>query len=123
MLGELMTPQERKKLERIARALEDATVCVRGLLAESNAIREKEASSSFNALSELTRLKALGRSAAESDLAEMKQQELSAVFVEAGGLSSDKKRPKVWLVEQILWRIFDFDRGHDVIRSKGAEES
>ena len=123
MLGELMTPQERKKLERIARALEDATVCVRELLAESNSIREKEASSSFNAASELTRLKALDRSAAESNLSEMKQQELGAVFVEAGGPSSDKKRPKVWLVDQILWRVFDFDRGHDVIRSKGAEES
>lgn len=118
-----MTPQERKKLERIARALEDATVCVRELLAESNSIRKKEASSSFNAPSELTRLKALDRSAAELYLSKMKQQELGAVFVEAGGPSSDKKRSKVWLIEQILWRVFDFDRGHDVIRSKGAEES
>lgn len=123
MLGELMTPHERKKLEHIAKALEDAMACVRELLAESNSIREKEASSSFNAPSELTRLKALDRSAAESNLSVMKQQELGAVFVEAGGPSSDKKRPKVWLVEQILWRIFDFDRGHDVIRGNGAEES
>jgi hypothetical protein len=53
----------------------------------------------------------------------MKQHELGAVFVEAGGPSSDKKKPKVWLVEQILWRVFDFERGHEAIRSKGAGES
>ena len=123
MFCELMTPQERKKLERISKALEEATVFVRELLAESNSIREKEASSTFNAAEELTRLKTLDRSTAESNLAEMKQQKLGAIFVEAGGPSSDKKRPKVWLVEQIIWRVFDFDRGHDVIRSKGVEES
>ncbi len=123
MFGELMTPQERKKLERIARALEEATASVRELLEEPNSIHEKEVSSTFNAVSELVLLKAMERSAAEANLSEMKQHELGAVFVEAGGPPSDKKRPKVWLVEQILWRVFDFDRGHEVIRSKGAGES
>ena len=52
----------------------------------------------------------------------MKQHELGAVFVEAGGPSSDKKKPKAWLVEQILWRVFDFERGHEAIRTKGAGE-
>lgn len=123
MFGELMTPQERRKLERIARALEEATASVRELLEEPNSIQEKEASSTFDAASELVLLKVMERSAAEVSLSEMKQRELGAVFVEAGGPPSDKKRPKVWLVEQILWRVFDFDRGHEVIRSKGAEES
>ncbi|MGK5094390.1 hypothetical protein WDW89_20535 [Deltaproteobacteria bacterium TL4] len=118
-----MTPQERKKLERIARALEDATVCVRELLAEPNSAHKKEASPTFNTASELTTLKAMKRSDAEAKLSEMKQIELGAVFVVAGGAPSEKKRPKVWLIEQILWRVFDFDRGHDVIRSKGTGES
>jgi len=30
----------------------------------------------------------------------------------------DKKKPKAWLVDQILWRIFDFERGHEAIRGK-----
>jgi hypothetical protein len=50
----------------------------------------------------------------------MKHHELGAVLVEAGGQSSDKKKPKTWLIEQILWRIFDFERGHEVIREHGS---
>ena len=115
-----MTPQERKKIERIARSLEDSLVFVRELLQESDSIHEKESTSSFDASSALVSLKALNRSSAEANLSEMKQHELGAIFVESGGPLSDKKKPKVWLVEQILWRIFDFERGHEAIRNKGA---
>jgi len=48
----------------------------------------------------------------------MKQKELGEMFVEAGGPVSDKKKPKLWLIEQILWRVFDFERGHEVIRHR-----
>ena len=51
-------------------------------------------------------------------MGEMKQSELGDVFVEAGGPAADRKKPKVWLIEQILSRIYDFERGHEAIRNR-----
>ena len=115
-----MTPHERKKLDRIARSLEDSLAFVHDLLNDSADIQEKEAASNFDASAELASLKQLERWTAEQRLSELKQHELGAIFVKAGGPSADKKKPKVWLVEQILWRVFDFERGHEAIRNKGS---
>jgi hypothetical protein len=75
----------------------------------------------FDAQSLLMSLRGADRAVDEERLRTMKQRELGAVFVEAGGPSSDKKKPKVWLVDQILWRVFDFERGHEAIRGRGVD--
>ncbi len=118
-----MTPQQKKKLERLSKALEDVQSVIRELLQEQNADAEQESQPEFDARTFLASLKGVDRVVAEEQLGRMKQHELGAVFVESGGPSSDKKKPKVWLVEQILWRVFDFERGHEAIRSKGAGEN
>lgn len=118
-----MTPQQKRKLERLAKALTEAQTLVRELLHESISDDGHEPSSEFDSRAVLASLRTVERCTAEERLGAMKQHELGAVFVEAGGPSSDKKKPKVWLVEQILWRVFDFERGHEAIRSKGAVES
>lgn len=115
-----MTPHERRKLDRIARSLEDSLAFVRDLLNDSADMQEKEVASNFDAAAELASLKQLDRSVAELRLSELKQHELGAIFVNAGGPLADKKKPKVWLVEQLLWRVFDFERGHEAIRNKGS---
>ena len=118
-----MTPHQKRKLERLATALDEAQTLIRELLRESTNELEQEPASEFDSRAVLASLKAVERGAAEERLGTFKQNELGAVFVEAGGPSSDKKKPKVWLVEQILWRVFDFERGHETIRGKGAGES
>jgi hypothetical protein len=118
-----MTPQERKRLEKLLKVLDDGRAIVRELLQEPVGDVEPEPSPEFDARACLTSLRSLDRQAAEEQLSDMKQHELGAVFAASGGPATDKKKPKVWLIEQILWRIFDFERGHEAIRSKGAEEN
>lgn len=118
-----MTPQQKKKLERLSNALEEAQSIIRELLQEYNANVEQEPRPDFDARTFLVSLKGVDRAVAEEKLGAMKQHELGSVFVESGGPSSEKKKPKVWLVEQILWRVFDFERGHEAIRSKGAGQN
>lgn len=118
-----MTPQQRRKLEKLLKSLEEGQTLIRELLQEGGGDGEHESPPDFDARACLESMRTLDRTAAEKQLSEMKQHELGAVFVESGGPSTDKKKPKVWLVEQILWRIFDFERGHEAIRSKGAGEN
>lgn len=117
-----MTPQQKRKLERLAKALNEAQTLIRELLHESISDDDHDPSSEFDSRAVLASLRTVERSTAEGRLGTMKQHELGAVFVEAGGPSSDKKKPKAWLVEQILWRVFDFERGHEAIHTKGADE-
>ncbi len=114
-----MSPHDKKRLERIARELEGALTAVREMLDGSEVSAGRESTAEFDATGELARLRLLDRSAAESCLGELKQQELGALFVQAGGPAADRKKPKVWLAEQILWRLFDFERGHEAIRGRG----
>ncbi len=112
-----MTPQQRKTLERLAKALSEASAAIDELLSEPSGSSKKNPASGFLASEFLASVSGQDRSAVEQKLAALKQQELGAIFVEAGGASTDRKKPKTWLVEQILWRLFDFNKGHDAIRS------
>lgn len=113
-----MSHQDRKKLERVARELESALETVRDMLASANIAEERDAGSPFDSAAELDRLRGMSRVDAEARLAELRQQDLGAIFVQAGGPGTDRKKPKAWLVEQVLWRLFDFDHGHEAIRSR-----
>ena len=114
-----MSPQDKRKLERVAKELESAITVIREILAIEFLSIEHESAVEFDATAEVGRLRLLDRSAAESRLSELKQQELGAVFVQSGGPSADRKKPKVWLAERILWQLFDFERGHEAIRGGG----
>ncbi len=118
-----MTPQQKRKIEKLSKVLDEAQAVIRELLQEQTTNVGQESPPEFDAQAFLASLKGIDRATAEERLGAMKQHELGAVFVESGGPSSDKKKPKAWLIEQILWRVFDFERGHEAIRSKGATEN
>jgi len=118
-----MTPHQKRMLEKLSKSLEEAQAVIQELLRDEHADSEQGLRPEIDAQSVLAAIKGLGRVVAKERLDAMKQHELGALFVESGGSSSDKKKPKVWLVEQILWRVFDFERGHEAIRNKGAGES
>jgi hypothetical protein len=58
---------------------------------------------------------------AAQHLAALSHKQLGEVFTRIGGSSRDKKRGKDWLLERILWHLFDFQAGHNII--KGAYSS
>lgn len=116
MKAEQMSPHESKKLTRIARQLESALETIHEMLNESDSVDSRQAVSFFDAVAELERLRTTSRAEAEAGLSKLHQRDLGAVFMQAGGSGADKKKPKAWLIEQILWRVYDFERGHEAIR-------
>jgi hypothetical protein len=60
----------------------------------------------------------LGRDAAGQRLSEMSQQQLGELLISLGGTGQDRKRPKDWLIARILWHMFDFEAGHELIRGR-----
>jgi hypothetical protein len=77
----------------------------------------------FDAKSFLEFLKTKDRRSAEKILKERNYRNLGSLFIAAGGTAIDSRKPKDWLTNQILWRLFDFERGHDTIRSRGVKDS
>ena len=118
-----MNSTDRKKLDRIEKALEDALALVRELRSTEADEPTGATKPTFDGEEAVRRSRDLGRRNAEAYLGELKQTELGAVFVASGGPGVDKKKPKQWLVEQILWRLFDFEAGHKAIRGIGAGEA
>lgn len=116
-----MTPQQKRKLEKLSKNLHEAQTLLQELLQESKPEVDQEATPDFEARKYLASLKASDRISAEKQLSGMKQNELGSIFVEADGPASDRRKPKAWLLEQILWRLFDFERGHDAIRSSTGD--
>lgn len=118
-----MNSNDRKKLDRIERALREALTVIQELQSAGGEESSGIEKASFDGESAVRKCRELGRSSADAYLADLKQAELGAIFVASGGPSTDRKKPKQWLVEHILWHIFDFEAGHNAIRSIGAGEA
>lgn len=66
-------------------------------------------------------LRLMERSIAAQQLSALTQKQLADVYSKLGGASSGKKRGKDWLLDRVLWQLFDFHAGHDII--KGSRQS
>jgi hypothetical protein len=62
------------------------------------------------------KLRSSDRNIAIQELSVLSQAQLGEVFAQLGGSSRDRKRAKEWLIERIIWRLFDFQAGHEIIR-------
>lgn len=118
-----MNNAERKKIEQIERLLENVLTLIRDIqypITEDHAEVERL---SYNGEAGVARCQELGRQDAEAYLATLKHTELGAIFISAGGSATDKKKPKQWLIEKILWHMFDFEAGHQAIRGIGSHNA
>ncbi len=108
-----------RRLEKAEKLLGEAMSILRELRAEESIPpTRKPTTDDFDAKAFLEEMKSGEREAAATALAELKQNQLGSIFGLAGGPPYDKKKPKNWLVEQILWRVFDFQRGQSTIRDE-----
>ncbi|NHM25927.1 hypothetical protein G7K71_02660 [Desulfofundulus sp. TPOSR] len=64
---------------------------------------------------EKLKLKTISREEAERLLEGLKHEELGNIFSTIGP-SRDRKKPKKWLIDQILWHYYDFETGHRILR-------
>lgn len=63
----------------------------------------------------IEKLKGVDREEAEKLLQGLSQEELGSIFATFGP-SRDRKKPKQWLINQILWHFYDFEAGHRLLR-------
>jgi len=118
-----MQTQHRRKLERLQKLLNEMESLVMEMLGESSAISAPyKTTPNVDARAMVEKLKSVDRARAEGLLLDKSYRELGEIFVAAGGAKADRKKPKEWLVNQVLWRIFDFQRGHEAIRTRGEQE-
>lgn len=119
-----MQTQHRRKLEKLQRLLDEAQSLVTEMLdGEKEISNPDDSRTKFDALAVVEKLTSMDREHAEEFLLERSYRELGAIFVAAGGTRTDSKKPKEWLVNQVLWRIFDFQRGHEAIRTRGSHNT
>jgi hypothetical protein len=110
-----MTDDQTKALLRLADTLERGARQLRELArGAADQLPQRKPSSLPQGFIE--GLRATERSLAAQQIATLSHAQLGEAFVQLGGVSRDKKRSKDWLVERILWYLFDFQAGHDIIR-------
>lgn len=120
-----MNRTQQRKLERLERLLAEAFDVIKELKEEGTSGEKpsRQIPDDFDAATVLAKIRAVGRKDAEVALAQLKQHQLGSVFATVGGSPNDKSKPKNWLIEQILFRVFDFERGQDAIRENFNKKS
>jgi ElaB/YqjD/DUF883 family membrane-anchored ribosome-binding protein len=113
-----MQEKQKRKIQAILNTLRRLTEELEELLEEEPSPSPKKRTE-INGEALLKEILALDRQSALEILKKRKQSELGEIFVASGGVSSDKRKPKEWLIEQIIWRVFDFKEGHEAIRNSG----
>jgi hypothetical protein len=61
-------------------------------------------------------LRSMERSIAAQQVSALPHKQLAEVYSQLGGASSGKKRGKDWLLDRVLWQLFDFHAGHEIIK-------
>ena len=68
------------------------------------------------------RLRGLGRTEAEQELATLGHKQLGAVVRALGGSSDETKKTKEMITERILYRLFDYAAGHKMLKGEDGTE-
>lgn len=105
---------DKRSLLRVAEMLERAARQLRELAGESAGSPGRKTTGLPEGFVE--GLRNLERGIAAQKLATLSHLQLGEVFAASGGPSRDKKRSKDWLVERVLWYLFDFKVGHEIVK-------
>ena len=116
-----MSPKLHNKLSALADRCESLAAEIRAALSEaddSNRSAPKRPRTTTDADTDATiqQLKQGSREQAATALADLPQTTLAQIYRSLGGGSRDAKKPKDFVVGRILWRLFDFSEGHDILK-------
>jgi hypothetical protein len=111
-----MNEQEKRKLSQILNTLKKMQIEIESLFGEDRTTVTKDTHHDFDVSAFLKRIQSLNLTQLKEELNTLKHTELGQVFVEVGGSSGDKKKPKAFLIERILWLSKEFSEGHRSIR-------
>jgi hypothetical protein len=116
-----MSGDTAQALLRLAETLERAARQLRELAGNGDLSPRRKAAPLPDEFIE--QLRSLERSIAAQQLASLTHKQLGDVFVKVGGTGGDRKRGKDWLLERILWHLFDFQAGHEIIRGTRGNQT
>lgn len=111
-----MNESDKKKLQSILRKIDYLRKEVEELIGKTDkkTSHKPETSPEIKAL--IKSIGSLTASDLEAKLTTLGHKELGDVFVGVGGASGDKRKPKAWLIERIMWLAKEFSEGHKSIR-------
>ena len=123
-----MTPKLYNKLSSLADRCEELAAEIRAVLSDPDA--SKPPSTKRNRIppdadtaATIERLKQGSREQAAATLATLPQKTLSQIHRALGGGSRDAKKPKDFVIGRILWQLFDFSQGHDILKQPTTENA
>jgi hypothetical protein len=117
-----MNEKQKQGLEKIIQQFDLLLDDLRGLLAsgevEISVINQKKRKYSCIDVDTIQELERRGRSKTEEYLKGLKAKELGDLLRKIGGSSEETKRSKDTMVNNILYKIFDFNTGHSIIKGE-----
>jgi hypothetical protein len=107
------------KLKRLREKIVSLQKEVDDLISESekNDSHKKQSIALVNVDDLVAELKTKSREEVKIKLDSLRQTELGEIFAKLGGPSRDKKKKKNFLIDRILWQLFDFQSGHNILRN------
>jgi hypothetical protein len=115
-----MNEKQKRALEKIIQQFDSLLNDLRKLLtsdevdtAEANHNERKYSCVDIDTIQELV---GMGRSKTEEHLKSLKSKELGDLLRKIGGSSEETKRSKDMMVNNILYKLFDFNTGHSIIK-------
>jgi hypothetical protein len=115
--------KQKKTLEKIVKQLDSLLVELHELLSSDQNDDTKvapEKTVSYSCIDETLKqeLIAKGRQGTEEYLKELNSKTLGEIIRKIGGSSEETKRSKEDMVKNILYKLFDFNIGHSIIKGE-----
>ena len=118
-----MEKRMKRKLLSLANKAESLAGEIRGLcqvpecIPEGKQEKKRPTAANTNLDSLLSELRTKSREDALANLEKLSHVQLGEVYRKLGGLSQEAKKPKKVVIDRILWTLFDFQRGHAILRN------
>lgn len=111
-----MNESEKMKLQGVLRKIDVLGKEIKNLIGEGQTSPRKKAEAGTTAKAIIDSISSLTANELENELDILSHKELGDVFVGVGGSSGDKRKPKAWLIERIMWLAKGFSESHKSIR-------
>jgi hypothetical protein len=118
----MMNEKQKQNLQTIIQQFDSLVDDLRELLASDevdiSGTNQKERKYSCVDTDTIQELMEMGRLKAEEYLKNLKSKALGDLLRKIGGSSEETKRSKETMIHNILYKIFDFNTGHSIIKGE-----
>ncbi len=111
-----MNEIEKRRLQGILQKIDTLRKEVESLIGDESKGTKKNSGPSEEVRELIDSIGSLSARELENQLNAFGHKELGDIFVGIGGSSGDKRKPKAWLIERIMWLSKEFSESHKSIR-------